>query len=117
MNSLIGQHHADVYTAEDGKASTLLLENAEVSFETADMEMRRRFQTVTHLPLARLWASGDLRQSLTDGVQVFWRERETWWTVRGEPTVYEMFAPEMLSVMITANVGDGFFATVPVSEV
>lgn len=115
MNSQIGQHHADVYAADDGKTSTLLLENAEVTFETADMEMRRLFHVVTHQPLARLWGSSDLHGLLADGVQVFWRERETWWTVRGEPTVYEAFAPEVISVMLTGNVADGFWATAPPS--
>ena len=108
-------HRVDIYAPSADGQSELLRENVAAYVEPADAERRGRFATVTRLPWARLWLALEGRELLVESVQVFWRERGTWWTVRGLPEIYEQIEPGFVRVFMTANIADGLFATMPVA--
>ncbi len=107
-------HRVDIYAPSAGGQNVLLQENIAVYIEPADAEKRVRYQAVTRLPWAHLWMGLEAQSVVAEGVQIFWRERGTWWTVRGQIEIYEQIAPGFVRVFMTANVADGLFATAPV---
>jgi len=115
MTGFNAGHRVDIYAPGTGGLGTLLQENVAVYIEVADAEKRVRYQAVTRLPWAKLWLNLEQREHITEGLQVFWRERGTWWTVRGVPEIYDQVAPGYLRVFLTANVADTLFATATAS--
>ena len=108
-------HRVDIYAPGIRGSGELLQETVAVYIEVADAEKRSRYQAVTRLPWARLWLNLEQREHVVEGLQVFWRERGTWWTVRGVPEIYDQIAPGYVRAFLTANVADTLFATATAS--
>jgi len=115
MTGFNAVHRVDVYAPGTGGFGELLQENVAVYIEVADAEKRVRYQAVTRLPWARLWLSLEQREHIVEGLQIFWRERGTWWTVRGMPEIYDQIVPDYVRAFLTANAADTLFATAAAS--
>lgn len=98
----------DLYTS--GGSPTLVKPNVSGYFDAMTPAARLRFQDVSQNGLAVLWLDAALAGTLTDGMQVYWRERATWWTVRGTPEAFDAPGFAHIEAMVAANKSDGFFA-------
>ena len=105
-------HTLDVYTpGVGGSGPTLVQGNLAGCFELVSPACRIQLQDVSKNVLALLWLALSAQGVVADGLLVFWRERGSWWTIRGVPQVYDTLGQEHLELTLAANTTDGFFAS------
>ena len=101
-------HRFDLY-APGVTSGTPLRANAAGYMDLATSDARVRLQMVSHHEIALLVLDGAARDVIVDGMQVFWRDRGTWWTLRGTPRVFDANGAGHIEAAVVANAADGFF--------
>lgn len=107
MGAMMLPHVLDIYTA--GGSPTLVKAFVAGYIAMLSAEERVRLQEVSQKPLARLWLGLAERSAVAEGRQIFWRERASWWTIRGAPEVHDLLPPGHIAALLAANAADGFF--------
>ena len=114
MSGLRLPHTVDFYAAGTGGGSpTLLLAGVACYVEPLTADARVRLEPVSKSEVARLWLNLTVKETAADGTLIFWRDRATWWTVRGTPAIFDAPGAAHIEATIAANVTDGFFAGSP----
>ncbi len=116
MARLYLPHTLDIYAAgttlpaSGGNNGTPLRAGVAGAMELMTADARIRLMAVSKNPLARLWLEESAIGVASDGAQIFWRERASWWTARGTPEIEEVGRARYVMVVAAANAADGFFA-------
>ncbi|HZO90528.1 MAG TPA: hypothetical protein VFB38_19530 [Chthonomonadaceae bacterium] len=104
-------HTLDLYTpGVGGESPTLAKANVPGYFELLKPGGRIQLQDVSKSQMAVLWLDISVKALAADGMQVYWRDRGTWWTMRGAPEIFEAAGQEHIEVVVAANTVDGFFS-------
>ena len=112
MSVVILPHTVDFYAAGTGEGSPTLTRGGVAAYvELLSVDARARLEAVSKNELARLWLDSAAKGVVVDGGLIFWREHDTWWTVRGTPFIFDGAGTAHIEALITANVTDGFFAS------
>ena len=102
-------HRFDLY-APGVTGGTPLRANAAGYMDLASSDTRVRLQMVSHHEIALLVLDGAARDVVTDGMQILWRDRGTWWTLRGTPRIFDAEqGAGHIEAAAVANAADGFF--------
>lgn len=108
MAGLYLPHTLDIFLPNEGG---LALARAYLRgyFEVLEPKERSAQRAISELPIATLWLGAEARPFLAKGMQVFWRDWGSWWTMQGEPYSYDATQENNLIVPLVANMPDGLF--------
>ncbi len=113
MTALSLPHTLDLYSpGANGSGPTLVRSEVPGYFDMVSALGRERLQDVARSKVALLWLDLSARSAAADGMQAYWREQGTWWTMRGMPDVFEAPGLGHIEVLAAANALDSFFSSV-----